>query len=220
MYGNSLRYTMYVALATALLAARPLIVWDAKPHLRRGWVALLLVCVCWNVYSAVKQDQPFLSGYRAAADFVSNLPDQGISLFCCKHDGNYIFHMRRLDQDRQRVVLRADKVMVSLAVNKYRGVYSHMQTEQDLYSLLDKYGVSTIVVESRDLVDLPEFEMLLKAVEGSRFELLAEYPLETNLPGFADIDIQIYRYLDAQPLTAKELVIPMPHLGRELRLPL
>jgi len=56
--------------------------------------------------------------------------------------------------------------------------------------------MSIVVVESRELVGLPEFEMLLAVLESPQLELLKEYPLVTHGEKFANITIRIFRYLD------------------------
>jgi len=220
LYNNSLRYSIYLTPAVCLLASRGLLFFPDKPVLHKIWVGILATAIAWNLYTDFKSEQPFVSGYELAAEQVLSLPNKGTILFCCKHDGNFIFHIRQGDVERENIVLRADKILVSMAVTKFYGVKSHMQTENDLYRILDKYGVSIIVVESSDLIGLSEFGLLLDTLrENEKFELLEEFPLQTNAPEFADIKIRIYRYLDQKPIPDEGIVIPMPHLGRELHLP-
>lgn len=219
-YGNSLRYSTYLTPAVALLAARGLSFYGHKPALYNTWITILVAIIAWNIYTDSKSEQPFVSGLDRVAEDVLGRPDEGTILYCCKHDGNFIFHVRKNDVDQENIVLRADKILVSMVVHKFYGVVSHMQTENDLYRILDTYGVSIIVVESSDLVGLSEFGLLLNILrDGEKFQLLEEFPLETNVREFADIKIRIYRYLDQKPIPEKGIVFPMPHLGREVHLP-
>ena len=222
IYNDSQRYSIYLTPAIALLASRILFSYPNRPMslLTQVWAGLLTLVIAWNLYAAFNADPPYISGNELAAEYVTGLPDQGTILFCCKHDGNFIFHTRRNDPGKNKIVLRADKILVSMSIRKQYGLQSYVETGDDLYRLLDRYGVSIIVAENRDLVGLDEFGLLLEALQDSnRFELLEEFPLETNIPEFHDVKTGVYRYLAQKPVPAEGIIIPMPHLGRELHLP-
>lgn len=211
------RYTMYVLPAIAGLACRPFADFiPAETAIKR--VALLVVgaAVAWNLLSAWRSEPLFISGYKEAAHFVQEQKISGPILFAGRHDGNFIFHLRAEDKDRKKIVLRGDKVLVSMAVNKDFGVKSYVDNQSDIVRILDKYGIGLIIVESRDLVGLREFAMLHALLREPRFELLKTIPLKTNVPHLSNTEILIFRYLDQAPSREDSIVIPLPHLNREI----
>jgi hypothetical protein len=216
--GNVPRYTMYILPPLALLAAMsvsPAVVGNA--NVRQVAFALLAMLIGWNIYSGWAKPHPYTAGYQQAAEFVAGEKDTGLILFAGKHDGNFIFHLRALDPERNKAVLRADKILVSMAVHKAFGTVSHVQSIEDVIRLIDRFGVGIVVIESRDVVELPEFKLLAKAVEDHRFQMLKEIPVQTNVPEFSNLSIRIYRYLDKKE-QAGDLVIPLPHMGMEIKL--
>ena len=217
---NAARYTMYALPPLALVACRPLYSLQFRgPASLAGGYFLLGGVVLWNLTVALAEKHPHVSGYRDAAEYVLAQADPGVTLFAGKHDGNFIFNVRRMDPNRETVTLRADKVLVSMAVHKYFGTTSHVKTADDILDLIDRYGVGTIVIEKPDIVRLPEFELLAGTLNGPQFELLAEMPLDTNLAEYAGLTLQIFRYLDKKQRSSGKLVIPLPHMGLDIELP-
>lgn len=153
---------------------------------------MLLFAVGWQLLEAVWSPHRYVSGYEVAARTVYELPNNGTILFAGKHDGNFIFHLRRLDQKRQRVVLRGDKTLVSMSVHKYFGLKSHVNDVTSVQSMLNEYGVRWIVVESKDLVGLNEFKLLHEALRRPRYRLAARIQVSSNVTGFKDVEILIY----------------------------
>ena len=68
-----------------------------------------------------------------------------------------------------------------MAVQKVFGMVSYVTSEEDVVQLIDRFGVGIIVIESRDVVDLPEFKLLAKTLDDQRFQLIKEIPVLTNL---------------------------------------
>ena len=66
-------------------------------------------------------------------------------------------------------------------------------------------------------MELPEFKLLAKTMADDRFELVEEIPITTNMPEFANLSVRVYRYLEKKK-QADDLVIPLPHMGREIKL--
>jgi len=138
-------------------------------------------------------------------------------LYAGKHDGNFIFHLRRLDSARQHVVLRADKILVSLAVHKYFGMQSHVRSLEEIRDMMARYGVQYVVLESPDILKLKEFGMLARLVQEPEFEKVKVFPVVASGGALGPERVEIYRYRDFQPGNASEIVIPLPHMGREIR---
>jgi hypothetical protein len=216
---NAERYTMYVLPALALLACRPFYNFGKLSQVIRWPVlGLISVLVVWNLWKVQGEEPRYVAGYRQAAEYVMSQENPGLILFAGKHDGNFIFNLRALDRDKDMIVLRADKVLVSMAVQKYFGTLSYVKTEEDVLALIDRYGVGLVVIESRDIVGLPEFSMLSKVLAGPQFRLQEDIPVRTNLPEFSNLSLRVYRYLDKKSRVGSPVVIPLPHMGMEIKL--
>jgi hypothetical protein len=216
--GNVPRYTMYALPPLALLACMPLSPAVMENANIRGVAFVLLAALAgWNVYTASTRQHTFVVGYEQAAEFVARQENTGLIMFGGKHDGNFIFHLRALDPEKNKAVLRADKILVSMAVHKSFGTVSYVKSVEDVVALIDRFGIGTIVIESRDVVDLPEFKLLAEAMEDPRFQMIKEIPVLTNVPEFADLSIRVYRYLEKKEQVG-DLVIPLPHMGMEIKL--
>lgn len=221
IFGSGLadRYTMYGLPALALLACRPLSNLVEVPRVARSvFFALIVGVVIWNLWKAWNEEHPYVSGYRQMAEYVLDKNDTGLILFAGKHDGNFIFNIRALDPERTSIVLRADKILVSLAVHKYFGTLSHVKTEDDILNLIDRYGIDVIVIESPDIVGLPEFTLLSDLLAGPKFSLLHEISVRSNLQNYSNLSLKAFRYLDRKAQSREQVVIPLPHMGIEIKL--
>ena len=217
-FNNLLRYTIYLTPAMGILAARTLSLLPAHRPFRNFGIAALILLYAGYAYSGLKSEHLMVSGYKEAARFVLDNNSSGTVLFCCKNDGNFTFHVKQGDEARRQVILRADKVLVSFVVHKQYGVESYVKNKSDIYDLLDRYGVNLIVAEDKDLVGLPEFKLLLDILKSDKFEKLKEIDLVSNVPQFQGVRLGIYRYKERKKIEGGEIILHMPHLGRELRL--
>jgi len=216
-YGNTLRYTIYLTPALGLLSMR----WFnelTKPVFRQCLIGLLVIFYSGYGFTKINEEPYFVNGYEQAAEYVLNSPSNTPILFCCKHDGNFIFHIRIGDTQRKKIILRADKILVSMAVHKEFGVKSYVNNDQDIYDILDKYGIQTIVAEDKDIVGLAELSRLIDLLETDSFEKVKEINVVSNVPEFSDLHLNIYRYKNSKPILNNEINIPMPHIGRNLHL--
>lgn len=217
--GNSARYVIYALPALALLAARSLDVLEPPP-LKLGAVAILLVALVPQILKAYQTEPRFVAGYREAAEHILRSQDRGTVLFAGKHDGNFVFHTRLGDPDRKKIILRADKLLVSMSVHKKWGVRSHVDDLQDISRLLDRHHVKYVVIERPDIVGLKEFGMLAEVAGGSDFRLERSIPVKTNVPEYQGLTINIYRRLTSALPDGDGVEVAVPVMGREVRLPL
>ena len=103
---------------------------------------------------------------------------------------------------------------------KVFGVKSYAASDQDIFDLLDRYGIELIVAENKDIVEVPELTRLIELLKTDAFEKLKSIDISTNVPQFKDLSVNIYRYKNRKSIANGEIEIPMPHLGRTLRLKL
>ena len=188
---------------------------------------ILIIITIYQIVLSFNIKTPYIPNiYEEAAKFVTQNPKGTTTLVSAYYDGNFIFHVRRHDPKRRMIILRADKTLVSLAVFKRFGVYPHVHDENDIYNMLQDYGTGYIVVEDKDLIGIEAFKMLRKMLNSKNFTLVKHIksreindkydsiPLKVR-----DLSILIYEYNNISSPRANELVIKLPHMGREIRVP-
>ena len=214
---NSSRYTMYVFPALGLLAARPIYLFRERTVVRAVAVVIVALGVAAGLWRTDRAPMPRVDGYQAVAAYVHATGTRAPILYAGKHDGNFIFHLRGLDSARQHVVLRADKILVSLAVHKYFGMQSHVGSLEEIRAMIARYGVQYVVLESPDILKLKEFEMLARLVQEPEFEKVKVFPVVASGGALGPEHVEVYRFRDFKPGNVSEIVIPLPHMGREIR---
>jgi hypothetical protein len=218
---DATRYATYVALPIALVACRLYLAFPLRSVRPRQLFVAGVACLgLWGAWRSWATEVPFVASLEDPAVFA--LAESGTRpiLYCCRYDGEFIFEMRRADPKRQSIVLRADKLLVSFSVLPEFGIRSYVATRADILALIDRNGVATLAIESRDTVGVPELALLIETVKGPEFELLAEYPIGTSNIHHRDVKLGIYRYRDAKPAEGTVITIPAPQLGRDLTLQL
>jgi hypothetical protein len=211
------RYTMYVFPVLAVFAARPLLFLRDHASMRVALSIVLLAVLFYRAWRSFEQPVPHVDGYREAAAYVHKLQTRSPLLFAGKYDGSFIFHLRQLNDKRDDVVLRADKVLVSIAVQKNFGVQSHVGGEDDIRALIKRYGIEFILVEQPDLVGVKEFGMLYALMQRPDFERVKVLPVTAGGGAMAPDRVEVFRYRDHKPADSATIVIPLPHMGREIR---
>lgn len=215
---NAPRYTMYAFPALGLLAARPIYLVRGRTAARMLALTVVAAGVVFSLWRTAAAPTPRVEGYRAVAEFVHATGTRAPILFAGKHDGNFIYRLRLLDPDRQHVVLRADKMLLSLAVHKYYGMQSHVRSDEDVKAMIARYGVQYIVLETPDILKLKEFEMLRRVLsDDSAFEKVRVLPVSASGGAEGPSQVEVYRFRAFKPGTGEEIVIPLPHMGREIR---
>jgi hypothetical protein len=211
---DSFRYTLYVMPVVTFFACYGLYHFRDRPTLFRVWAGAVTIWIAWHAVIAIPQPHHYVSGYEEAARVVSRLPNSGSILIQARNDGNFIFNLRRFDDQRRRVVLRSDKLLVTMSVNKLYGVKTHVQQIDDIKELLQRNAVRWIVVESRDLIGLKEFEMLHELLRTPDYRLIAEIPIRSNRPIYQNMSLQIYENTKLELPEDGVVRLDFPHLGR------
>ena len=187
---------------------------------------ILIIITIYQIILSFNIKTPYIPNiYEEAAKFVAQNPKGTTTLVSAYYDGNFIFHVRRHDPKRRMIILRADKTLVSLAVFRRFGVYSHVHNENDIYNMLQDYGTGYIVVEDKDLVGIKAFKMLRKILNSKNFTLIRHIKLKDTkkysfIPSrIRGLSLLIYSYNNITPPRVNNLVIKFPHMRKEIRVP-
>jgi hypothetical protein len=172
-------------------------------------MATLLVAVT-ALHTTTAAPVPMVSGYREAAAWIAaNAPADATMVFAGVRDGSFVFNMRTMPR-RDITTLRADKLLMDIAVRRELGVVQHDLSEVQIGQQLDRLGVRYVVAQDDFWTDIPVMQRFQSVLHSPQFEAVAAIPVVANVPT-VDRMLRIYRNRDP--------IAPGPH-GVELRLPI
>lgn len=209
--------------ATVLLV--PVAIWIALAlHWATGRIAaarlrpLLAVgaAVALFVYALATSSVPFFAGYQEAAQrAAAAAPKDSVVLFSGKRDGSFIFSMRTATSRPDLYTVRADKLLLEVAVRRELGVVQRGDTEEEILARLRALGVSVVVAQRDFWTDLEPMARLQRVLDGPGFEEIGRIPVETNMPQ-EDRELRLYRIVGEVRPRPRNLAIDLPIIGRRI----
>jgi Dolichyl-phosphate-mannose-protein mannosyltransferase len=166
------------------------------------------------LYSAIFDPPPRIEGYAQAADYVArHAPKNGVVLFSGYRDGNFVFNLRTHEERRDLWTIRADKLLLRIAIERIRGVQQSNLDEKQIAAALRQYGVSLVVSQPGFWTDLREMARLSTVLHTADFEKTATFDITGTVP-HADTSIEIYKPTYPVEPPQRRLRIDMPIIGQ------
>lgn len=175
-----------------------------------------LAAVATIAWTLIYVPVPYVGGYAQAVDYIArHAPRNATVVFSGKRDGAFVFDMRAREDRRDIDVIRADKLLLRVAIRRELGVEEKSASVDEIAKMMDDYGVSYIVAQSDFWTDLQTMANLQDALRSGRFEEVARIAVVANLP-VEDRELRIYR--NKTPIAAgrKKLRIDLPIIGRTI----
>jgi hypothetical protein len=164
----------------------------------------------------VQHPVPRIAGYREAVDLIADRAPAGSAvLFSGYRDGSFIFALRAREDRRDVRVLRADKLLLKIAVRRELGVEQMGYSEDEIADLLNRYGVRYVVAQPDFWTDLGEMRRLQAVLQSPRFEAIARVPVTGNVP-HDDRELVIYRNLGPVAPPGGAIELDLPIIGRSI----
>src|SRR5262249_7136178 len=118
----------------------------------RSWRILtsiaLITIVFYQFVLSYQLDQEYIDGYEQAARYVVEQSNGETILFSSNVDtGFFIFFVRKYDQNKNFIVLRADKILSTSLLNRI--IEDRISSREHIYDMLDDFGVKIIVIEDK-----------------------------------------------------------------------
>jgi hypothetical protein len=185
------------------------------PRTTAGPAALLLVALtAWGTWRDAPV--PSVAGYREAAEWIAReTPPDATILFSGKRDGSFVFNMRAIEGRRDVFTLRADKLLLEIAVRRELGVAQQPLSEAEIAALIDRLGVTHVVAQPDFWTDLAVMARLQSVLRSPRFEEVARIPVVANIPT-EDRELRIYRNRHDVPRAGSEIRLDLPIIGRSV----
>jgi hypothetical protein len=197
-----------LAAAAVILLARAL---PGRASLAACWV----LAVGGLAYTVIWQPVPAVGGYRQAAQWVKDNVPPGVIMFSGKRDGSFIFDLRALDKDRAYTVLRADKLLLDIAVRRQLGVTDKGLSPQQIEQALSRAHVSTVVAQRDFWVDIASMERFQALLDSDRFRERRRVAIQANVP-HPDQELRIYQSLIPDSPGNRRFEVNLPIIGRSV----
>ena len=199
-------------LAFPLVVFTVLAVHRALPH----WAAQAATAslgIATFIYSLILYPPPRIEGYANVADYVAlHAPKNAVILFSGYRDGNFVFNLRTHEERRDIWTIRADKLLLRIAVERIRGVSQANLDETQIADALREYGVRLIVFQPDFWTDLREMTRLSAVLHTPDFERIASFDITGTAPHL-DNKIEIYKPTYPAKQLRRALQLPMPIIG-------
>jgi 4-amino-4-deoxy-L-arabinose transferase-like glycosyltransferase len=157
---------------------------------------------------------PYISGYRAAAEYVCSVaPQDSVVLFSGMRDGSFIFNVKSIPQCKNLTVIRSDKLLLRVAADREKfGVKEIGINEGQFKEMLRQYGVRYVVLEPNFWNDLESMRMLVRAIHEDQFKLLTTIPVGSNR-NHGDLQLDVYENVGELAKGKSLLRIELPVSG-------
>jgi 4-amino-4-deoxy-L-arabinose transferase-like glycosyltransferase len=164
-------------------------------------------------YSLLFYPVPAVDGYAAVANYVAaHAPKNAVVLFSGYRDGNFIFDMRT-EKRRDISIIRADKLLLRVAVERRRGVGQAKLDQQQIAQELRTYGISLVVAQPHFWNHLREMARLSAVLHSPAFKPVARFPI-TGDTDRGETAIEIYKPTYPVAQSRKTLTLDMPIIGQ------
>ncbi len=124
---------------------------------------------------------PYEQGQAAVAEAVLRHAEPGDVLLYQAYDSkSFVFSLRLRTPEPKLYVLRAEKLVVDYALTRAWGIRDRNMSETDVAALVDRAGVSLVVLQPGFWTDQPSMARLEALVTGPRFEKLEQVSLRSQ----------------------------------------
>jgi Dolichyl-phosphate-mannose-protein mannosyltransferase len=161
----------------------------------------------------------YVDGYARAAAFVAEAaPKDSAVIFSGYRDGAFVFNMRAREDRPDLSVVRADKLLLRVAVRRELGVEEKAVAEGEIAALIDRVGAAYLVVQPGFWIDLPAMQRFERVLASRQFEKVATIPTPANYPS-QEKELVIYRNMGNVAPKANRIDIDLPMINRTFKAP-
>jgi len=209
------RHSVFLLLPVALFAGL------ACHHLFRGnalFATLSLLSIGVSTLAATLFFRPvhYVEGYQPVVEFIAKVaPRNSNVLFSGYRDGAFIFDMRAHANRPDISVIRADKLLLRIAVRRELGVTQQSYDEAGIASLINKMGVHYVVAQPGFWTDLNQMARLQAVLHGSQFKEVKRFKMRSNYKA-QEKELVIYRNLGPVAAGPVDITNELPIIERSV----
>jgi 4-amino-4-deoxy-L-arabinose transferase-like glycosyltransferase len=208
---TSSRYTIFLVFPIVFFAILAIV--RGLSGKTASYVALLFAVASF-AYTLVTNHVPYVSGYRAAAQYVCSMASpNSVIMFSGMRDGSFIFNVRSMPECKNLTVIRSDKLLLNVAIDRRLfGVQELGISEAKFREMFERYGIRYIVAEPGFWTDLQSMQMLMRVLHEDQFKLLARIPVVSNRER-KESPLEIYQNLGPASQEKNGLRVELPVSG-------
>ena len=168
------------------------------------------------IFSLALVAVPTVAGYAAVADYVAaHAGPDAVVLFSGYRDGNFVFDLRTHEGRRDIATVRADKLLLRVAVERARGVGQAALDQGQIAAMLRHDGVSMVLYQPGFWEDLREMQRLSKVLHSPAFRLVTSLAI-TGAVEPDEHAIEVYE--PTYPVTRPDrpLTLDLPIIGHTI----
>lgn len=205
------RHTIVLLFPIAVLAIAGLTAWITNARLAQ---ALAIAFGVGNLgYTLVFFPAPKVDGYAEVAHWIVDNTPPGPVMFSGQRDGSFIFNLRVADANRRFAVIRADKMLLNIAVRRELGVTEKYDDPAELAPLFHNYAIRYVVAERDFWLDLKSMKELQELLDSDLFEEVMRFPIAANQP-HTDSELRVYKFRGTVAEDPLPLKIDLPIIGQ------
>lgn len=175
---------LWFAIATAL---------DRLPAPRLSYLLGAAVVLATAAVTVFWRPVFYVTGYAEAADYIARVaPKDSVVLFSGYRDGAFVFNMRTHGERRDLSTLRADKLLLKVAVRRELGVEQKDYETQQIADMISRNGVHYVVMQPGFWTDLAVMKRFEDVMASAQFEPVKRIPTLSNFPAH-EHELIIYR---------------------------
>lgn len=160
----------------------------------------------------------YVQGYQEAAQYVAiHAPKNSSVLFSGYRDGSFVFNMRTQEKRSDLSVVRADKLLLKVAVRRELGVEQKSITEKQIAERINELGIHYVVMQPKFWDDLEAMKRFERTMHSSQFREVARIATPSNYPAH-EKELVIYQNLGEVGDGHTELQLDLPIIGRSMKI--
>lgn len=178
-----------------------------------GIAAAIAVALATLTQTLALRPVHFVGGYADAVNRITRLaPRDSVVMFSGYRDGAFTFNMRAREDRRDLSVLRADKLLLRVAVRRTLGVEQKALSEAEIAAALNRSGVHYVVAQPGFWTDLAAMQRLENVLRSPQFVEVARVATPANYRAH-ERELVIYRNLGNVAKGPIKLEIELPIIG-------
>lgn len=179
-------------------------------------IAALALTAAVAIQTAIWRPVYFVDGYADAARYIAKVapPDSAV-VFSGYRDGSFVFNMRAQQSRPDISVIRADKLLLRVAVRRELGIEQKAMEEPEISNTLNTLGARYVVVQPGFWNDLEVMRRFEHVLASAQFERVATIPTPANHDAH-EKELVIYRNLGDVAKTAGHISIELPMIKRSI----
>lgn len=215
---KEVRYAFYLIPPICLIAAMLLNEIKLSYKNIRLSLAGYIILSIFTIINGYNVKHEYIKGYEEAAKYIIKNSKSISVLVCAYYHGNLIFNIRKHDKQKQIYVLRGEKILPEIYTNPR--IKKHGYNKEDIYPILEKYGIKYVVMENKIRWERPQIKRLINVFSSKDFTLRKKINLSSNISDYNEHAILIYEFNKDVNLKRDYIEIDIPKMGKTIKIPI